>query len=39
MDILAGVNWQPILEGGDGPSLLFFMATGLVIIEVVAMVQ
>ncbi len=29
MVTLAEIDWQPILEGGDGPPLLFFIATGL----------
>lgn len=39
MVTLAAINWQPILEGGDGPPLLFFLASGIVIIAVVAIVQ
>ena len=39
MATLATIDWQPILEGGDGPPLLVFLATGIVIIAVVAMVQ
>ncbi len=39
MDILAEIDWQPLLEGGDGPPLLVFMATGIVIIAVVVAVQ
>ncbi len=39
MDILAEIDWQPILEGGDGPPLLLFIAIGIVIIAVVLAVQ
>ncbi len=39
MDILAGIDWQPLLEGGDGPPLLLFIVMGIVIIAVVVGVQ
>ena len=39
MATLAKIDWQPILEGGDGPPLLVFIATGLVIIAVWGLVQ
>jgi hypothetical protein len=39
MDFLAKIDWQPLLEGGDGPPLLVFIAMGIVIITVVVAVQ
>ncbi len=39
MSTLAKIDWQPILEGSNGPPLLVFLACGIVIIAVVAMVQ
>ncbi len=39
MVTLARIDWQPILEGGNGPPLLVFVASGIVIMAVVAMVQ
>ncbi len=39
MVTLGRIDWQPILEGGDGPPLLVFIAAGFVIIAVVAMIQ
>ena len=39
MDILAEIDWQTVLVGGDGPPLLVFIAFGIVIIAVVGLVQ
>ena len=39
MVTLAGIDWQPILEGSNGPPLLVFVTTGVVIIAVVALIQ
>ncbi len=39
MDILAEIDWQPLLEGGDGPPLLAFFGMGIVTIAVVGLVQ
>ena len=39
MDILAEIDWQPLLVGGDGPPLLLMMAMGILIIAVVVAVQ
>ena len=39
MNILAAIDWQPLLEGGDGPPLLVFFAMGIVVIAVVVAVQ
>ena len=36
---LANIDWQPILEGSEGPPLLVFCVAGIVIIAVVAMIQ
>lgn len=36
---LASVDWQPILQGSDGPPLLVILASGLVIVAVVALIQ
>ncbi len=39
MVTLAKIDWQPILEGRDGPPLLVIMATGLFVVAVVGMIQ
>ncbi len=39
MVTLAKVDWQPILEGNQGPPLLVIIATGLFIVAVVGMIQ
>ena len=39
MDILAKMDWQRLLEGGDGPPLLAFFGLGIVTIAVVGLVQ
>ena len=38
MDILAEIDWQPLLKS-DGPPLLLMIAMGIVIIAVVVAVQ
>lgn len=39
MVTLANIDWQPLLDGGDGPPLLVLLASGIVIIAVVAIMQ
>ena len=39
MVTLAKVDWQPILEGNEGPPLLVIVAIGLFIVAVVGMIQ
>ena len=39
MGTLARIDWQPILEGNDGPPLLVIIATGLFVVAVVGMIQ
>ncbi len=36
---LANIDWQPILEGSEGPPLLVFCVAGIVIVAVVATIQ
>ena len=39
MNSLAKINWQPILEGGDGPPVLVITFSGIILFAVVAVMQ
>ncbi len=39
MTSLAKINWQPILEGGDGPPLLVIAFSGVIVLAIVAVIQ